>query len=357
MFAVVAYIGTRQFADSNRAIEAHLAAVWYEAGKRALIQKDWDTAVSSFRKATVDDHSNRIYARALADALQREGRAPEARTLLLQLRETAPEDPIINLDLARIEAKETNVSEAVGYYHNALYGIWTGENVDLQRQAIRRELIQFLIAERKDDQALAEIVALAAHLPDTIATQVELGQWFLLAGDPTRSAEHFSRALQQQPRNEDALKGAGEAFFKLGDYLHARRDLIALHRPDGSTQSMLDTATEAASADPLGPQLSDSERSRRTISDLSAVAVGVQTCLARRSAPDQMQILQSFQAKLNELSPTLSPKHLQGNPDLVFTTLDLIYETEAAISKSCGELHGTDLALFLVAQKSRRSEQ
>ncbi|HKW75558.1 MAG TPA: tetratricopeptide repeat protein [Terriglobales bacterium] len=357
IFAVLAYIGTRQFARSNRAIEAHLAAVWYQKGQHALLRRDWSTAVSSFRKATVNDHSNRIYARALADALRRDGRDPEARTLLLELRELSPEDPIINLDLARIEAKENNVAEAVGYYHNALYGIWTGEDVDLQRQAIRRELIRFLIAQSKYDQALAEIVALAAHLPDTVGTQVELGQWFLRAGDATRSAEHFTRALQQQPRKQDALRGAGEAFFKTGDYLSARRALLTVHQRDSSAQAMLDIATRVVSADPLERHLSESERNRRIISDLSAAISGLQACTAKQTTLQQKQTLQSLQPKLDEMRSSLSEKNLKRNPDLVFNTLDLIYETLSAISKSCGDLHGTDLALFLVAQKSRRSEQ
>lgn len=356
IFALLAYLGTRQFAVSNRKIEAHLASVWYQQGERDLARKDYGTAVAAFRKATVNDHSSRIYARALADALRLDGRGPEARALLLQLREVTPEDPIINLDLARIAAEEKNVREALGYYHNALYGIWSGEDVDLQRQAIRRELIQFLIGQGANDQALAEIVALAAHLPGTTEAQVEIGEWFLRAGDPIRATEYFDRALRQQPRNQSTLRGAGEAFFRTGDYVRARRAFLALHKPDSAAQAMLDTASAVVTADPLEPRLSYSERSRRTVSDLDAAISGLRQCIAKQSNPQQIQSLQSLQDKLNQQNQSLSPGELRDNPDLVSGVLDLIYDTETAISKSCGELHGTDLALFLVAQKIRRSE-
>ena len=112
-------------------------------------------------------------------ALEAAHRDNEARDLLLQVRENIPENPEVNLELARISASQRNVSDALRYYHNALFGIWRGDDVDAQRQAIRRELIEFLVAQNAKEQALAETVAFAAHLPGTTAAHLQLGGLFL----------------------------------------------------------------------------------------------------------------------------------------------------------------------------------
>src|SRR5215471_10184659 len=119
------YFGVHAFAASSHAIRINDAAYWYNEGERQLGQQHAGAAVTAFRKACLIEQ-NRVYARALAQALVADGREAQAHELLLQERQTTPEDPEINVDLGRLAAKENDIPETIRYYHNALYGAWTG---------------------------------------------------------------------------------------------------------------------------------------------------------------------------------------------------------------------------------------
>src|SRR5215470_12313141 len=112
--AAALYFGARAFADSNRAMKINEAAYWYDEGEQQLREHHADAAVIAFRKASLIER-NRVNTRSLAQALAEDGRYAEARELLLRERETAPDDPEINLDLARIAAKEQDVPETIRY--------------------------------------------------------------------------------------------------------------------------------------------------------------------------------------------------------------------------------------------------
>lgn len=350
------YVGTRKLAESNRRIQRNLAASWYRKGQERLQQGDAGAAVTAFRKATVNDRNNLLYIRSLATALESAGRDDEAGQLLLQVRERVPEDPEVNVELARIAAKRSNVGDAVRYYHNALYGLWTGDQVDSRRRNVRRELIKFLLQQQDRDQALAEILALASHLPDTVAADNELGQLFLKAGDAAHALDNFNLALRHNKQDLVALRGAGQAAFQLGDYVRARRYLGAVTTLDANDREMLNLATLVLESDPLEPRLSYEERNRRVIADLEHAGLGLQACLSRQHAPADHDALTALQGRLHAQKQLLSPVRLRRKPELVFSTLDLIAETENGIAKACGPLQGRDKALWLVA-RGRGAEQ
>jgi tetratricopeptide (TPR) repeat protein len=350
------YIGTLRLAQSNRRIQRNVAASWFRKGQERLAQGDANAAVTAFRKAIANDRNSLVFLRSLATALESAGRDDEAEQLLLQLRERLPEDPEVNLELARISAKRRNVSDAIRYYHNALYGIWTGDKVDERRWDVRRELIKFLLQQQDRDQALAEILALASHLPDTAAAHNELGQLFLKAGDAQHALEDFNVALRHNKQDRVALVGAGQAAFQLGQYTRARRYLSAVPALDPNDRDMLNVATLVLESDPLEPRLSYEERNKRVISGLDQARAGVQACLSRQHAPADHDALAALQSKLEAQKQLLSPLRLRKKPDLVFSTLDLIAQAETGIAKACGPLQGRDKALWLVA-RSRGTEQ
>jgi tetratricopeptide (TPR) repeat protein len=360
--AAALYFGTRAFANNNRSMKTKDGRFWYQEGERQLRSGHPDLAVAAFRKGSVDDRNNRIYARALAQALEMDNRELEAQELLLQERETAPENPQINIELARIAAREHDTSEAVRYYHNALYGIWVGEEVDAQRQAIRRELIDFLIAQHAKDQALAEIFALAGRLPNTVAANADLGTLFLRAGDANRALENFRSVLRAQPHNQAVLEEAGQAAFMLGNYAQAHRYLEALAAPDPKAQSMLKVTSLAVANDPTEPRLSYAERKRRVSADFEHVSQLLQQCAAPQTprqngqpAP-QANTLQPLLARQPDVAANLKAAGRQEEPDTIFRTLEFVYEVELAASRSCGPLSDLDSALLMVSQKSKGTE-
>jgi len=54
-----------------------------------------------------------------------------------------------------------SIEDATRYYHNAMYGVWSGD-LDANRNKARIELIQFLLKQGARAQADSELIALAA---------------------------------------------------------------------------------------------------------------------------------------------------------------------------------------------------
>src|SRR5437867_4617961 len=145
-------------AAHNRARSIEIANIWYQRGQHLLRAGNTQQAIDSFRNATTNDHDNSNYTLALSTALAAEGHIEEARQALLRLRASAPENGEINLNLARLSAKEGKMDEAVRYYHNALFGTWPPNRMAIQRTKVRTELVEFLLGSGDTSQALSELL-------------------------------------------------------------------------------------------------------------------------------------------------------------------------------------------------------
>jgi tetratricopeptide (TPR) repeat protein len=204
LIAIGAFILTRSVAAASRDLNRRDAAAWFVDGERQLGEGRLADAVASLRRATVKDRSDQRYVLALARTLARQHDDAGARTLLLELREGAPEDPQINRELARLAVERRDLTEALRYYHNALYAMWPEGSGDAGRRRVREELIRFLLEQGQNSRALSEILALEAVLPDTVDAHMTGGRLFFEVGDSQRALEQFARARQLDPRNADA---------------------------------------------------------------------------------------------------------------------------------------------------------
>ena len=223
--ALVAFFATRAVAAHSRRTSIADAAEWY-AAERELAAGNSGAAVDAFQRATSKNRGERAYRLALAHALELGGDAPAAERTLLALRESAPEDSEVNLELGRLAASRTDLDDALRYYRNALYAPSAAADARTRR-AVRLELIRLLLAHDDRSRALAELLAAAADSPNDVASAIELGRLLGQAGDDRRAADQFARALRLDSRNVDALIGAGTAAFHLGRYMDARRYLRA----------------------------------------------------------------------------------------------------------------------------------
>ena len=140
--AVAAFLVTRAVAASNRDMSLRDAAEWFRRGQEAM-RRPSRRRDRSLRRATVRDRDDKRYVLALAQALalkhdtrSRAQRPDDAAGI-------RPEDREINLQLARLAATRQDVTEALRFYHNALYAPWPIEQADARR-AVRLELIRFL---------------------------------------------------------------------------------------------------------------------------------------------------------------------------------------------------------------------
>jgi len=357
MLAVGIFLFTRAMAGKERELDTRVGATWFRAGQQQLQAGDLERTIASFRKATASDRENRTYSLALANALALAGDDPEARQILLNLREATPEDAEINLQLARLAAKRGDMEEAVRYYRNALYGLWTGTRIDEQRRNVRLELIQFLLDRNQRNQALSELLILTTEIPadDTVA-QMQVAQWFLQSGDPTRALAHYKRALDLERNNPAALAGAGEAAFQLGNYALSERYFEAAAARgfnQDSTLQLLTLAKTILSHDPLTPQVSQEERRRRMLGDFDHALERLQSCLLGagpnpKGNPDSA--LNELKVEALAMRPKLQ-RDARVDSEQLRAGLELIFRIEEVTRKNCGETGGLDQALLLIGRK------
>lgn len=353
---------TRSIAARNRTRNVEIGNIWFRQGQQQLRAGNTPEAIDSFRNATTNDHDNANYTLALAAALAAEDHIEEARQALLRLRASAPESGEINLNLARLAAKENKMPEAVRYYHNALYGAWPPDQMATQRTKVRAELVRFLLAAGDNSEALSELLLLSSDIPDNGPAHDNVGQLFLEAGDSQHAMEQFTRALRLNGKDPDALSGAGRASFNLEDYARARRYLEAAvangsRAPD--VPMPLETAKLILSHDPLGPRLGTEERVRRLTDGLTFVLDEVQSCVVKKQEDqNSLVVLQPLLSELAEgLESQFEPKALRSDPEGFRTALNLIQRAATATGQICGESSALHNALLLIGKKHGVTEQ
>jgi Tfp pilus assembly protein PilF len=345
--AVAAFLVTRAIAMSNREMTLRDAAEWFRRGQVAIQAGDVDEAIDSLRRATARDRNDKRYVLALAQALVLKQDYDGARSILMTLRESEPEDREVNLQLARLATARQDVTEALRFYHNALYAPWPNEMVEARR-AVRIELARFLLDHRQPGRALSELLALTADMPDEIALHLQVAQLFADAADETHALEHFARALRQDPENRAAIAGAGMAAFRLGDYAGARAYLRRLPDAD-DLRATREVAELVLSRDPLAPRLGSIARRQRLIADIDHVGRRIQTCIENGNSSTEAAALasetQAFDEQLGK------PGVLEQ--DVVEAGVDIIARLEGEIAARCGATTPLDQALALIGRRHR----
>jgi Tfp pilus assembly protein PilF len=346
--ALVAFAGTHALARHERDVRLRDAAAWHERGRRDLAAGARDDAIRALRRAVLLDRGRREYATALGRALAEAGRADEAGRVLVRLRAASPDDPAINLELARLAATRAEVDRAVHYYHSALYGLWPGERA-ADRNAVRAELARFLLLQDRRPAALAELVALGTTTPETAAARVELGGMFLGAGDPARALDEFRRALRIDPRAAGALAGAGEAAFALDRFADARGYFRQARSLPPRLEELRDLADAVLTSDPLAPRIAPAERRRRLLAALARAQARAAECLARLDAGDPARpALEAAQAEARAAAAAA------GGPGVIERAeagVDLTYRIEQRAEQACPGGTRLDAALLIIGRR------
>jgi tetratricopeptide (TPR) repeat protein len=348
LIAVAGFLVTRAVAANNRQVTVRDAEAWYERGQRLMSAGRLDDAVDSLRRASVRNRYERKYALALAKALERSGDTESARAALLTLREAAPEDVEINLALARLAATRQDVTEALRFYRNALYAPWPADSA-ANRRDVRFELIDFLLQHDQAARAVAELLAMAADLPDDADVHARVGQLFARAGDARQALEHYERALRLAPADTAALVGAGTSAFALGDYRQARNYLR--RAPDdvddvARTRSIVDLVL---SSDPLASRIGSAERRRRLAASLDYVEQRLQGCRPEGAAaaggnPTAM-LLQEAASLRGQVT-----RSAVIDQDVIEGGVDLLGRIEQRLAAACPPVTAHDRALALIAR-------
>ena len=403
-FCALTVFATRFYQSKQR----QLGRMWFRRGQASLATGDAPAAIQDFRNALYYSHDDPAYPLRLAEALAAGNHIAEAQSYLLTLWQDEPGNSTINLQLARLAAREGKTQTALRYYHDAIYGFWSEGDATVRRQETRLELIHYLLGLRDATRADSELIALTSELPPKVGAHTEVGWLFMEAGDPDRALQEFEQALRLSPKVTSALRGAGEAAFQLAQYRNAYLYLDQTLRTgphDPQAAELLATTRLILEWNPYikGASLrvkalrivqAFRQASRRLEHCAAAkdinLAEGPESALApadaatpnrptasRNSAsglaarilekirrqggavsPDQppggvspVQMRQLYQ-QVKQVRRSVQAGKLEHDPQLADSVMGLVNQIEVVTAQLCGAPKGADLALLLLASQA-----
>jgi tetratricopeptide (TPR) repeat protein len=323
------------------------AAEWFRQGQDALAAGRIDSAIDAFRRATVRNRTEKDYVLALARALALDHDDDAARAALMTLREAAPEDPDINLQLARLAVHRQDSTEALRFYHNALYAPWPAELGD-ERRGVRLELVRFLLAHHQMGRALSELLAVS-DLPDRVGPHLEVGDLFAEVGEYGHALDQYERTLRLDPADGRALAGAGQSAFHLGQYALAQTYLSRAPNLD-DVQTTRETVELVMTNDPLANRLGSAERRRRLTADLDYARRRLAECVAQRANGAATSDETALRGEAEDFSGTLKPSGIL-DADLLEMGMDLVSRIAGHVVQSCASPAPLDRAMVLIGRQ------
>lgn len=345
VIAIVCFFAVGALARIYDAQHASLAKNLAAQGLIDLQRQRFGAAVENFRTALEYARDNDAYQLSLAQALFGLQRYDEAKAYLTTLRDREPDNGQVNLELARVAARQNQTEQALRFYHNAIYATWSGNQEEARKKA-RLELIDYLMGIQAGLQADAELIGLEASLGQNAGDQTQLGAMFAKAGDTRRALGAFQRALRLERDRADALAGAGAAEYELGQYAQAQRYLqeaLAAQPNDATTTGLLKKTEMVVQWDPFRRQLSDEERSRITLEAFKTAGARLPACTQLNA--EQRQLEQQW----TKLQPQLTGRALRGNQNLVNEAMSVALAIEQQTVNGCGLQSEADRALLLVS--------
>jgi tetratricopeptide (TPR) repeat protein len=359
LLAVALFAFTSVATRAFKAQRSRLGQEWFARGVAHLGNERPAEAIADFRNALVYNREDQHYSLRLAQALAATGRIAEAEAYLLNLWERAPGDSTINLELARLAAKDGRVEAAHRYYHNAVYGVWDGD-AEEQRRRVRWELVEVLLARGRNDEAVAELVSLVADLPnDDVRARVRAADMYRRAGEHERALAEYAAALRRERDNPAALAGTGESAFALGRYGIAERYLSRARRADpknAALGSLLEVARAALELDPYAYRLSSTTRAERAVRAFAVTVERLQRCAAEKglaidgNGPEAPLVEQYGTA--SAMKPRVTPERLRRDEAALDTTMDLVFRSQQLAAQECGPGSAADEALLLLGRRA-----
>lgn len=335
--------------------QKRLAWYWYIQGQKALQAGKPAEALSDVRSARFHEPTDPAYQLRLARALVAMGRLDEAQSYLLRLWESDPANGPVNLELGLLAMKKAEIPQVITYFHNAIDGVWNGQHV--HRWQLREQLCEYLIAEGRRDEALAELTALSAETPDNAALRTQVANLFLKLEDNGIALKEYRRSLELDRNQPQAWLGAGKAAFALGDYQTARSELaraVAEDRANAEAARLLRLTQRVIEVDAFDRHASLRERYKRTIFAYRHALERLSICAASKreslDVPTLQTELEKAYADAMNMKPEVKMEALQRNPDLLEREMNLVFRIERLTAMACGAPSSRlDQALLVIA--------
>ncbi|MDR3763793.1 MAG: hypothetical protein P4M01_06820 [Acidobacteriota bacterium] len=351
---------TRLVVGGYNQVKEAMALRYSTRGSQALAQHKGMEAVRAYESALVYDHDNVEFRLKLTDALLAAGAANTARSQLRDYRELHPEDALVNLKLARIEARAGRSEDALLYYRDAISGAWPDhEHGDLQKIDTELEVADYLARLGRSDEAEGVLARLSDSLPAGSPEQIKLAGVFLKNGDLEHARQIYQMLMGRDPGDEPAVVGAARVELAEGKYLAARKLVDAIAKPSAEARALQSQLARAEALDPFAKGGNSKIRAARTI----AVYQVALRRLAGCGAPFAMQMTGTrgtardasewagFARWAEQLQPVMNERRLRGRDDVIESAMRFAFQAEAAAQKDCAAASLDDEALNLLARQ------
>lgn len=355
LMTVVFFIAVTGLSRAYHRQQEMLGERWFRRGNADLQAGRLDRAVTAFHTALLFSRDNYSYQLNLAKALAAWNRPDEAYSYLLNLWEREPENGTVNLELARIFASKGDSSQAIRYYHNAIYALWP-DNPEAHRRTARLELIEFLLRQKETAQAQSELIALTVDMPDDASLHDQVGDLFMRTQDYEHAIDQYRASLRLDRHDHAATAGIGRAAFELGHYPTAQHYLesaVSASPSDIQSAQLLDTVNLVLRMDPFRRQISASQRNRAVVEAFGVAGDRLKSCATSTKsggivAPSSEE--QALYTRWSALKPKITEWYLRRDPDLAEKAMDLVFTIERQTGTQCGPPTGKDLALLLISK-------
>jgi tetratricopeptide (TPR) repeat protein len=284
VFSFVTHFLSSSFAHHRQMLEQR----WRLRGEASLAAGNPVAALASLHSALAYAPDDRGLQIELARALAAAGHIREAQTYFNTLLEAEPGSGIINLELARLAARQNNVQAAVDDYQAAIDGTWNGDAY-MRRRQIRLELSKYLIQQGRLPEARNQLLVTAGNAPDDAALQLQVGHLLVQAQDLTDALDVFHRASRGRSQRLAALEAEGQTAALLGRF-NVTHTLLAravaepeFQKQPPAQREVIHTAlqlSQAALALYPSDTLTARERAQRVARDASLVQQRLTACAA-----------------------------------------------------------------------------
>jgi len=361
--AIVLFFITYLLFHSFSVHRQQLAQRWLNRGEAALHSGQPQVAIDALRSALAyapDDENLQI---ELAEALGAAGRMQEAVAYFNTLLETRPGDGLINLQLARLAARQGDEALAIQHYQAALDGTWQGDGY-VRRRQVRLELSRYLIDRKRYNDAKTQLLITAGNAPEDPNIEIVVAGLLEQAHDPANALHFYRKALEHRPVQLAALLGASRAAYALSRYQQAKELLErTLNHPGFDKQpsdvqaQYRDMLSDADHILLLYPDsgLSFHVRAERILNARRIAQDRLAACLNTKTAVPQQ--LQTLDGQWKQLPAALHLLQLEQDPELEQTIMQLVYQTEQITSQQCSAPTGNDALLLKIAQAPEAVEQ
>jgi len=361
--AIVLFFITYLLFHSFSIHRQQLAQRWLNRGEAALHSGQPQVAIDALRSALAyapDDENLQI---ELAEALGAAGRMQEAVAYFNTLLETRPGNGQINLQLARLAARQGDEALAIQHYQAALDGTWQGDGY-VRRREVRLEVSRYLIDRKRYNDAKTQLLITAGNAPEDPNIEIVVAGLLEQAHDPANALHFYRKALEHRPVQLAALLGASRAAYALSRYQQAKELLERTLNHPGFDKQPSDVQAQyrdmLSDADHIlllypDPGLSFHARAERILNARRIAQDRLAACLNTKTAVPQQ--LQTLDGQWKQLPAALHLLQLEQDPELEQTIMQLVYQTEQITSQQCSAPTGNDALLLKIAQAPEAVEQ